>query len=111
MVRGGTTVRWAAVCGRSHTGLGGRQTTAAVSVGASSSTHSSMELRRAPTRPVARRAGASAAPGGGRPWAAGAAAKDRTVQPLLSEGDQVSALALIFGRGGPERRGHLGREV
>ena len=40
--------------------------------------------------------------------------KDRTVQPLLSvtEGDQVSyALALIFGRGGPERRGHLGREV
>eukprot|EP00964_Phaeocystis_antarctica_P158525 scaffold129216_cov57-Phaeocystis_antarctica.AAC.1 len=41
VVRGGTTVRWAAARGRSHAGLGGRQTTAAVSVGASS-THSSM---------------------------------------------------------------------
>ena len=48
--------------------------------------------------------------GPGRRQVAGAAAKDRTVQPLLSvaEGDQISyALALIFGRGGPERRGTL----
>ena len=49
MVRGGTTVRWAAARGRSHAGLGGRQTTAAVSVGASS-THSSMRTGGARSR-------------------------------------------------------------
>ena len=44
--------------------------------------------------------------GPGRRQAAGAAAKDRTVQPFLrvAEGDQVSyALALMLGWGGPER--------
>ncbi len=45
--------------------------------------------------------------GPGRRQAAGAAAKDRAVQPLLrvAKGDQVPhTLALVFGRSGPERR-------
>jgi hypothetical protein len=49
--------------------------------------------------------------GPGRRQAAGAAAKDRAVQPLLcvAKGDQVPyTLALVFGRSGPKRRGHLG---
>jgi hypothetical protein len=54
--------------------------------------------------------GPDRAPAGGRPRAGGRARQPRIarVQPLLcvAKGDQVPyALALIFGRSGPERRG------